>query len=413
MSLRMTERLWRTRVTGAAVALALVLAVRAPSVRAQGAQQQPTFRAGTELVLIDTQVAGRDGTPIQGLKPEDFEVFLDGKKRAVVSAELVKATAAATGPAPATAPETFRPDGRVIVMAIDQGSFPMMGRPAAREAATRILERVAPDDYLGMIAFPGTTQVPPSRDRAAIREAISRITGLRVDANITSRYNLSATDASQIKSNDSVAITEIIARECRAFPPDPSCPMQLKEDASVITTALEQQAMLSLDGLYGAIDAVASIPGRKTLVVVSAGIPMSNRPGGRPNFDAESAKVARRAAAANLNLYVFYMNVHFLQYFSASYNKRNHTIFDDITMFGLGLEKFSDGAGGSFTKIEVDSNPSVDRMLRETSAIYVVAVRAEAAERDGKEHFIRVVVKRGGSNSTVRYRRIVVIPSGG
>ena len=122
--------------------------------------------------------------------------------------------------------------------------------------------------------------------------------------------------------------------------------------------------MTSINGLHDAIDAMSSIDGRKTLVFISAGIPLSKYPGGQPNLDHELARIARRAAAANVNLYVFYMNVHFLRSFSAEYGKQNHSIFEDISMFGYGLEKFADIAGGSFAQIEVDADPFVDRMLR-------------------------------------------------
>jgi hypothetical protein len=102
------------------------------------------------------------------------------------------------------------------------------------------------------------------------------------------------------------------------------------------------------------------------------------------------------------------MNVHFLRAFSAEYGKRNNSLFEDITMFGYGLEKFADSTGGSFAQVEVDSDPHVARALRETSAAYVLAVQVRPEDRDGKDHFIRVAVKQRGA--TVRYRRMVNIP---
>jgi len=153
---------------------------------------------------------------------------------------------------------------------------------------------------------------------------------------------------------------------------------------------------------------MGSLPGRKALVVVSAGLPMSNAPGSKLNLDAETTRIAHLAAAANINLYVFYMNVHFLTYYSPVYGKINHTIFDDIGLFGTGLEIFADSGGGAFFQIEVDPNPFVDRMMRETSAFYLLGVEAEPSMRDGKEHTIRVTVKQKGAD--VRYRRTVTIP---
>lgn len=371
-----------------------------------GQEQTPTFRSSTELVLIDAHVVARDGSPIEGLKAEQFEVFVDGRRRPVSFAEFVRATEPRPGMAPQGVSGAASGDqGRVIVLAVDQGSFPIAGQAAAREAALRVVDGAAPGDQLGLVTFPGTLALAPTTDHEAIRQAVGGLSGLRVDLT-KSRFNISAVEASQLKSRDSMATQDVIARECRGQFPDPTCRQEVIQDGGRIADALEQQAAMSISGLHATIDAVGSLPGRKTMILVSAGLPM--RPGGVPNLDSETTHIARRAAAANINLYVFYMNVHFLSAFSADYGKRNNTLYDDITMFGYGLEKFADSAGGSFFKVEVDSDPFVARALRETSASYVLGVQARPEDRDGKDHFIRVTVKQRGA--TIRYRKVVTIP---
>jgi hypothetical protein len=166
--------------------------------------------------------------------------------------------------------------------------------------------------------------------------------------------------------------------------------------------------MLTINGLHGALDMIASLPGRKTFIVVSAGLPMSNRTMGRPNLGAETDRISRRAASANVNLYVLYMNVHFMQFFSPAYGKINRTVYDDVTFFGYGLEKFADSGGGSFFQVEVDSDPFVNRVLRETSARYVLTVATDPSDRDGKEHVIRVTTSARGA--TIRHRKVLSIP---
>jgi VWFA-related protein len=401
-----------------ATSLAVVVVVSGLLVDARGAgsgqnppQQTPTFRAGTDNVVVDALIAARDGSPIEGLKAEQFEVFIDGRRRPVLSADLVRASESGHTPAATTTPSAQPTDGvgRIIMLAVDEASFPVAAQQSAREAVTRVVDRVAPEDYLGMITFPGEVAIGPTRDRSAVRDAISRIVGARVDVGASSRFNVSASEAGQLRSRASVVTREIINRECRgaeAF--SGTCPQEVMQTAHEILMTLEQQAMLSLAGLHRTLDAVASMPGRKTLIVISAGLPMSTQRGSQPDFAAETARIASRAAAANVNLYVFYMNVHFLQFFSAAYRKVNHAIYADITMFGHGLERFADGAGGAFFQIEVDSDPFVERALRETSASYLLAVRADPKDQDGKEHFIRVAVKARGA--TVRHRRVVTIP---
>lgn len=402
-----------------------VLAILAAAVTASGQQdpQKPTFRAATNLVLIDAQVVARDGAPIQGLTKDQFEVFIDGRRRPIVSAEFQRAShqapATITGAA-ALDGATVTRDGRIIVIAVDQNSFPPVARSSAQEAVRRVIEKAAADDYVGLIAFPGTLQISPTRDRRDVLGGLDRIAGLRVDLNKQSRFNLSGTEAAILAGRVPVAMTEVICRACsgdstsrvplpNCVVTNSSCRDEVIADGVAISTALEQQGMISIAGLHAVLDAVTSLAGRKTLIVVSAGLPTSNLPNGRPNLTAETERIARRAAAANVNLYVFYINTHFMRVFSAEYGRRNYTLYEDISLFGSGLERFADSGGGAFFQVEVDSDPFIERALRETTASYVLAVEADVADRDGKEHFVRVTVRQRGA--TLRYRRIVVIPA--
>ena len=399
----------RTIVAGIALLGVAVTPAAWTTVRPGASQQQPTFRGSTDIVLIDAHVVARDGAPIQGLKADQFEVLVDGRRRPIVSIEFTQAASRppAANDQPASAGSAAARDGRVVVVAVDEGSFPATTQAAAREAATRVVDRVAPQDYVGLIAFPGRIEIAPTRDRAPLRQAISRISGLRVDPP-SPRFNLSAIEAMLLKGRDPNATREITSRECQSDPRNPVCAQEVIGEGNAIADMLEYQAVQSIAGLHGVLDAMASLPDRKILLVISAGLPLSNRPSARPNLNAEAERVARHAATANVNLYVFYMNVHFLRYFSAAYGKKNYAIFEDITMFGTGLEKFADSGGGTFFQIDVGADASVDRVMRETSASYLLAVQAEPDQRDGKEHFIRVTVNQRGAS--VRYRQIVTIP---
>jgi VWFA-related protein len=383
--------------------------------------QVPQFRTSTDLIVLETTVVGRDGTPVGDLRPEEFQVTIDGRRRPVVSADFVQlavAPAAAQGgrsqpqtsrePPPASLPAPAG-DGRLIVIAVDEHSFPAGAQASAREAASRIVDRASPGDALALVAMPGPLTVGPTRDHAAIRSAVSGIGGKRVDAP-RSRFNLAASEAVVLKSRSSVAVSEIIGRECRSVVVDPQCRQEVLEAGSIIADALERQGILTIDGLHGVLDNLEGVPGRKNLFVISAGLPTTNQAGGRPNLTAETQRLARRAAAVNVNLYVLYVNIRFMQHFSAATGWRSPSaLYEDITMFASGLERFADSAGGGFFQVEVDADPFVDRAFRETSAVYLVGVRPESSESDGKDHQIRVTVTRRGL--TVRFRRFVVIPA--
>lgn len=399
-------------VLGGLVALGLV-GLPAAAVLPQ-APQPPQFRGGTGLILIDVQVvAKRDGRPIDGLAADQFEVQIDGKRRPIESVEFVRLTGMWSGretaaAAPSAAPAIAGPrDGRIIMLAIDLASFPVTTTASAREAATRVVDSVGAGDYLGLVTIPGEIEIGPTRNHEEIRNAIRRISGQRMDP-VSPRFNISASEASLLKSRDQSA-RAIISRECARDKGNVMCPKEVEAEGWRLADMLEQQAMLSVIGLRDLLDGMKELPGRKTLLFVSAGLPMSSRPGGRPNMQIETDDVGRRSAAANVSLYVLYMNVHFLQAFSASAGRLNLSIFSDITMFGQGLERFAYSAGGAFFQVQVQSDPFVARALRESAAAYVLTVQATPTERDGREHFIQVKAPKV-RDAEIRHRRIVVIP---
>ena len=137
-------------------------------------EQRRTLRSGTDVVLIDVEVVTKDGLPIEGLKSDQFEVFIDGRRRTILSSEflresttMVKAKGAKT-PAPVATQTPVTGEGRIFMLAIDQMSFPMTAQSSAREAAQRVVKGLSADDRIGMMTLPGQVRIAPTRDRAAI-----------------------------------------------------------------------------------------------------------------------------------------------------------------------------------------------------------------------------------------------------
>jgi hypothetical protein len=69
--------------------------------------QQPVFRGGVDLIAVDVKIVDRKGDPVAGVRPDQFEVTVDGKPRRVVTAEFVEFTSRDKTPAaaPAAVPE--------------------------------------------------------------------------------------------------------------------------------------------------------------------------------------------------------------------------------------------------------------------------------------------------------------------
>src|SRR5687767_12126418 len=122
--------------------------------------QGPTFRTGVDLVAIDVAVIDRNGRPVEDLRAPDFAVKIDGEVRRVVSAELVKVDVEAAKKQVADKSETFYtsnltpPNGRQIIIAVDQINIRPGSLRPIMAAAQRFLDRLSPLDPIASTTFP-------------------------------------------------------------------------------------------------------------------------------------------------------------------------------------------------------------------------------------------------------------------
>ena len=375
-------------------------------------QQPPSFRSGVELVSVDVQVVDRRGQPITGLKTEQFEVTIDGKRRQVVSAQLIDA---ATGlPHPSNPPATDgagAPPGKQIgagnlyVMAIDQGSFRAVNAPAATHAVKEFIKRLNLNDYLGLVSYPQPGAViDPTRERGPLSEAVSSIVGFTA-LKTRQQFQFTLSDAIDASSRDRDALQRVVERNCQ--PNDKFCPTQVEMEMAEAISTLEMQAVRSLDGLRGVIKMVGALEGRKTLIVVSAGIPTGDRTGGRLYMRTHAMEVGKEAAAAGMLVYTLHLNTNFLDAFSPQAGSVSQTLMRETGVYARGLDLFNGSAGGTLMEVNAGPDFAIERLMRETSAYYLLGVQPEDADRDGRGHAINVRVNQRESN--VRNRRTVVI----
>ena len=424
----------RGSVVPAAAAAGLVLAMcvaAGPSwLAAQAAQgtqsrQQPVFQSGVELIAVDVAIVDKQGNPITGLRPDQFEVTIDGKPRRVVSAEFIEFTPAA--PPAGTTPVASRaivpayssneqvaptaPQGRLIFLAIDQGSFRNFGARGAMEAARRFIDRLQPEDRLGLVAFPGPgPSVQASRDHAAARAATSQIIGRATPFRMEGLdKNVSLSEAIDIHAGDSLTIQKVFARECGpAGSARTACEEAVRATAVSIGRNAEIQSNRSLAGIEAIIRSLAPIRERKTLVLISAGLPVSDRSGIDLQLTSSVAALGREAAAANLNFFVLHVDSGFLDAFSAEERTISDTLYRDLGIMSSGLDTIAGASGGSLFQVFVGADLAFDRVLRETAAAYLLGVEPLEGDRDGKTH--RISVKVGIPGAEVRSRREVMLP---
>jgi VWFA-related protein len=377
------------------------------------AAQQPQFKTAVERILVDVQVVDPQGRPISSLTADDFEVRFDQGIRRVASVEFVRDAAietlaaggkdAAPGPASPAVPSV----GRDFILAVDESSFHAHYAPAAVRAARGFIERLSPVDRVGLYLYPVSKRsFVMTTDHEAVLKELDGIVGT-LDPPI-SEFHLTKTEVIDISAGDPDALARVAARACS--PTDRSCRDRIKSEASAIAMAFESQVTASMGGLRTLFTALRQAPERKIVVVVSGGLLASDRIGGRPDVSAIVSTLGELAARSNATLYVLHMDSSFLEAFSAaSRDPAPVSLMRDQSVSGGGLDRLAGTAGGTLVRVEPGGEDrAFQRILRETSAHYVLGVEPLDRDRDGRPHYISVKVKIHGAD--VRSRRTVVIP---
>jgi VWFA-related protein len=391
----------------AALAMTVVAAAQQP--------QRPVIRSGVELVAVDVQVVDRDGRPIETLGPGDFEVLIDGRRREVVSAELVRHEVVDTRegePARSAGSPTVAPGppaaGRRFILAIDEHSFHPATARAAMHAARLFIERLQPTDLVGLYTYPtGSAHSDLTDDHAAVIRALDGVTGL-LEIPMT-RYRITTSEAIDIASGNTEVLRAVQKRECSPY--DPTCLKAIWVEAMTMAQTFEMQVSQSLGGLRALFDGLKALEGRKTLVLVSAGLLSSDNAGGRVKMSGDIQAMGAEAARSNTNLYVLHIDWSFLQAYSASNRSGvSLTLFRDMSQTAAGLEQFADAGSGAYIRVQTGAGErGFERILRENAAYYLLGVAVEPGDRDGQPHRIQVRTRQRGA--TVRSRAFVIIPA--
>ena len=394
--------------------LILVVIALALATGAQDPPQQPPLKSGVELIMVDAQVVDRKGNPISGLLAENFQVTVDGRKRKVSSVDFLESAtglpfAAAGASAPAQSPAGMAP-GNIYILVVDQGSFRPVNAPSVIHAAREFLKRAHANDYVGLISIPRPgVLVNPSRTRADLEAAIPRLVGFSAVRQMR-QFQYSLADAIDVASRDGDALRRTVQRNC-TDPNDRGCSNSVEMEMNETVSGLELQAARSLHGVREVVAALKGVPGRKIVVLLSAGLPSGDRSGGRLYMKNDAIQAGKEAVASGMLLYTLHLNTSFLDAFSPDAPSAQQTAMREASVYAKGLDTSNGYAGGTFLEVNTGADFAVDRVVRESSAYYLLGVEVEEADRDGRNHLIQVKTNKGGSN--VRSRPSVVIPRRG
>jgi VWFA-related protein len=407
--------------------VALPLAVRTSA--------QDTFRARTDVVAIDVEVLSRQGIPLGGLTPANFEVSFGGQRRRVVSVDYIqhdvaRANVARNAPSVSEAPAVprevpaVRPQvlpGRIFILAVDELTFRPDQALAIANAARGFIAGLQPADQVGVFAYPHGPKTDPTTDHAVAARALTGVTGGRT-VQVGSRYFLAPTEVADILSRGTVThsgdlppdvLEYVLTDICRDTARPVDCANEVVSDARTLATEYEAQAAVSLNTLRAMLAALGRSPLRKTVILLSAGVPSSEHAGGRPDFGDLPMLVGQDAARANTVVYSLFIDSYLLEDLSPTSRRpirQGDNRSRESDLLSRSIEQIAGMAGGRMLRLITGGEPAFDQILTETSAHYLIGVEPAPTDRDGKPRLLRVQV-RNLRGANVRARNWVVMPA--
>ena len=414
------------------------------------ADQVPTFRSAVDLVAVDAQVVDDSGRPFSSLSSADFDVSISGRRRRVVSAEFIRSAAIDETPFQprllGAAASNARPagaaagPGRVYVLSFDIGSLAVGDSRVLAGSALTFIDRLLPGDRIGLHTYPTGPLMDPTTDHAAVRQRVQAVVGSRTNSEgFNTRFNLSPSEVIDITAesvraspfatrgltargtpvweeglvfgDESDTIRAVQMRECGAA--ETRCGDELRAEAMAAAHRLEAHAVGGIAGIRSLVRLLSSYPGRKTVVMMSAGMTTSDRPGGRPDVVSLARALGKDAAATNTTIYTLYVDSSQQRSIGAGRGRASGsagTGSRDRAVESLVLEEFADASGGALLRVTTGAGEyALSRVLRETSSYYLLGVEPQASDRDGSLRKLSVKVRRPGV--TVRSREWVTVPA--
>ena len=299
-----------------------------PEQTAQPAQEsggQVTFRSGVDLVRFDVRVVDGTGKPITDLKPEEVEIYEDGKRLPVVlfqrvtepSGSYVEDAIRAT--TAEVSSNTAFPRGHLYILIFDQAHITPGNEQRARAAAEQFIRRrVRPSDRVALFAVPGPgPEMGFTANKMRVIEQLASIRGT-YERIPPGAFGIPRYEAHRIAQGDEKMLADTVKRlendatsdlfvslaEGRTGRGGGGTPTEdagvarrlLIENARTIVNQSDAESRQFLQRLADVISSFREIEGRKSVVLFSEGFVQDNL----------SRELEAVAAAAAQSYCVFY-----------------------------------------------------------------------------------------------------------
>ncbi len=423
------------RYRAAVATLAAIALSSGPAVRAQAPQPAPRPTPGTrieiippistELVQVDVVVTDKQGRPVTGLTADDFTVLEDGRPQRIshfmVTAHAM-AAAAPTAAAPATAPAEKpaaaeeAPSGRFIVLAVDDLHMSASSLANAKAALKRFVDRqINDEDDVAVVATSGAAGLfqPFTKDRWALHHAIDRLTLRERRAARAGRSSLTEFEAEAIERGDEqafqLAVQEVMLADANAISgragevSNPRVESEVRASARAVLSEALDVSTRTLGMVESVVRGLAPVSGRKMVVLVSDGFLV-----GAGARDSQAYDLRRLIdASARAGVAVYSLDSKGLaasvpggdaaspaQLVITAPGARER--LDRLGQIAIreSLGALAEGTGGLFVHGTNDLGLGLDKILRDSDAVYLIAYEPTSTDRDGRFHEIQVKLPR-------------------
>lgn len=397
----------RSNRRGKFLALMLQLAMLGPCLSAE--QQDYTFRAEAEVILVNVTVRDKSGKFVRGLKPEDFKVLEDGKAQHVASFDIENTDSLPSLEAAQTAPiENAQPsspsasadpphgaalqykDRRLIVLFFDLSSMqPDEIDHAASAAENYVDKQMAPADLVSIVSLASSLQL--NQDFTSDRSQLKKV---------LQSFNAGA---GQGFEEGSTGTTEGTADTAGSFTVDDT-------EFNIFNTDRR------LDALRSVAEQLSHINQKKSLIYFSSGMD-------RTGIENQSELRAAANAAVRANLSIYALDIRGLQALAAGGEAQNASLrgispySGQATLNALNsnfttqetLVTLAADTGGRAFLDSNDFTKVFKGVQDDTSTYYVLGYHSTNPSRDGRYRRIVVSIDRPGLK--IEYRRGYYAPA--
>jgi VWFA-related protein len=369
-----------------------------------------TFKVEINYVEVDAVVTDAKGSFAGNLRPNDFQVFEDGKPQTITNFSLVEIPMERPDSPlfvkqpiePDVATNADQSDGRLYLIVLDALHTEALHSAWVRKAAKKFIETsVAANDRAAVISTGGDASQDFTNNKRLLLAAVDRFMG----------RSLRSATLNKIDDYNATAGTGLASDKPR----------------DIDTYERAHNATATLDTLRQASDFMASIHGRrKALVLFSEGIDYDIT----DPFENQSANDIRQdsldavAAATRANVVVYSIDPRGLSSFAGmgaenqgppidadpSLRLNAQGMQDEFRLQQDSLRVLADETGGFAALNSNDFVSTFDRIRQENSSYYVLGYYPTNDKRDGRFRKIEVRINKPGFR--VRARKGYVAPRG-